>query len=168
MQHQASPVVACCSCRTWGRIMSVVIHSLFSESYVAVPGTKRPELDEIISLDDVLVVMSKDLQNDVSAWEEKHFERIGMAEFAAKGDCGVGAEARVQAQSVGATLVLFSIWPVKLKSIRKAADGSIDIASVVANPPAGLSPRGYYVLKAEFLRPNPSFHRICAKSRASR
>ena len=89
--------------------MSVVIHSLFSESYVAVPGTKRPELNEIISLDDVLVVMSKDLQNDVSAWEEKHFERIGMAEFAAKGDCGVGAEARVQAQSVGATLVLFSI-----------------------------------------------------------
>jgi len=148
--------------------MSIVSHTLFSENYLAGPATQSDSLNQAVSLDDIQVLISNDLQSDMRAWEEKHFERIDAVEFVAKGSHGVGAEARTQAQSVGATLVLFSLWPAKLRSIRKAADGSIDIASVIADPPAGLSPRGYYVLQAVFLRPNPSFHRTCAKSRAGR
>ena len=134
--------------------MNVASHTLFAEHYVANPTTQVSPPEEAASLEDIQVLMSKDLGKDLKAWEERQYERIGTVEFVGKGNLGIGTEARTQAKTVGATVVLFRLWPAKLKAIRRTEDGSIDIDAVVADPPAGLSPRGYYVLRAAFLRPN--------------
>jgi hypothetical protein len=100
---------------------------------------------------DVKVLMSRDLQRDLGEWASKGYVPIGGAEFVARGSQGIGQEARAQADAVGASVVLFTLLPAKLKSIRRKSDGSIDLSSVMAYPPAYLSPRGYYVVTALFL-----------------
>jgi hypothetical protein len=109
--------------------------------------------------------MSKQLDHDVATNCEMGFEIVGWAEFYAKGNHGVGAKASEQAASVGASLVLFGLWPAKLRAIKHLPDGSIDLAAVLADPPATLSPKGYFVTKAVFLRPNPSFQRTVSGGR---
>lgn len=137
--------------------MEIVSHSLFAEHFRA-NSDIGPDSAHSVQADEVQVLMSKDLDSDIKEWQEKELELIGRAEFAGKGNHGVGVEACAQAVRVGATLVLFSLWPAKFRAIKHLADGSIDMAAVLADPPAYLSPKGYFVLKAVFMRPNKSLH----------
>lgn len=133
--------------------LNIVNHTLFAEHYSSDLSLEVGDPDSNTMADDVQVAITKDIARDQKSWEEKQYQRIGSVEFVAKGNLSLGAAARTQASLVGATLVLFSLWPAKLRSIRRKEDGSIDIDAVVADPPAGLSPRGYYVLRAVFMRP---------------
>jgi len=130
--------------------MRIVSHSLFSEHYKPAPDGDGSA--NAVQADNVQVRMSRNLDGDLSAWREKGLKPIGEAEFVAKGDHGVAEEARAQAARVGANLVLFSIWPTKLRAVKHKPDGSIDIAGVLSDPAASLSPKGYFVMKAIFLR----------------
>jgi hypothetical protein len=134
--------------------LNIVNHTLFAEHYVSDMGLDVGDLSTNTMAGDVQIAMTKDIARDQKLWEEKQYQRIGSVEFVAKGNLSVGVAARAQASAVGATLVLFSLWPAKLKAIRRKDDGSIDIDAVIADPPASLSPRGYYVVRAAFLRPN--------------
>ena len=109
--------------------------------------------------------MARDLEGETSEYCERGHEVVGWCEFVGKGFMGVGAEARHQAAQVGATVVLFGLWLAKLRAVKYRDDGSIDLASVVADPPAGLSPKGQYVLRAAFLRFNRPLHpTVCGVS----
>jgi len=141
--------------------MQIATHSLFSESYRATPGV-AVERPASTSTQDVQVLMARDLDREVSEQCDGGFEVIGQCEFVAKGFIGVGAEARMQAEQVGATVVLFSLWPAKLRAVKRLGDGSIDLAAVIADPPASMSPKGHYVLRAAFLRPNRSLQRTAS------
>jgi hypothetical protein len=125
-------------------------HSLFADHFKACPNTgPSPGL---VQRQDIQVLMSTRLDHEVAEKCAQGFELLGWAEFAEKGDCGVGAEASDEAARVGASLVLFSIWPAKFRAIKHLPDGSIDLAAVLADPPAALTPKSYFVLKAAFLR----------------
>jgi hypothetical protein len=50
-----------------------------------------------------------------------------------------------------AAMVLFRPTPSKLRAAKNKPDGTIDIAAVLADPPASMSPRGYYVAQSVFL-----------------
>jgi hypothetical protein len=75
-----------------------------------------------------------------------------ISEFVDRGNrMGVSHDARLQAAAIGASLVWFSSTPAKLRAIKRRRNGTINMASVLADPPASLSPRGYYVVRAVFL-----------------
>jgi hypothetical protein len=136
--------------------MNVVAHNLFSEHFVAEAEMRDASEKPKASAGEAQVLMSKDLDHECEAWQGKQYVRVGTAEFVAKGNHGVGAEARTQAGVCGATLVLFSLVPAKVRAVKRKPDGSINLAAVLADPPAGLSPRGHYVVRAVFMRPNHS------------
>jgi hypothetical protein len=127
-------------------------HTLFADHFKASQDIS-PFGPGLVERDDIRVLRSNQLEQEVATKCAQGFEVAGWAEFAAKGDCGIAAEAADQASRVGACLVLFSFWPAKLRAIRYLPDGSIDLAAVLADPPAALTPKGYFVTKAAFLRP---------------
>lgn len=137
--------------------MQIVTHSLFAEHFRPTPGVsaRRATAD---SIGEAQVLMASDLEGEISEYCQRGHEVVGWCEFIGKGSMGVGAEARCQAMQVGATVVLFGIWPAKLRAVKYREDGSIDLTSVVADPPAGMSPKGHYVLRAAFLRFNSPLH----------
>lgn len=135
-------------------VHAIRTHSLFADHFKASQGIDTSP--GLVQKQDIRVLMSTRLDQEVAQKREEGFELVGSVEFAAKGDCGVAAEASDQAARVGASLVLFSIWPAKFRAIKRLPDGSIDLAAVLADPPAALTPKGYFVLKAAFLRPKPS------------
>lgn len=130
--------------------MTIETHDLFAQHFqhlghsVSVSSTPTDA-----SL--VRVEMSRDLEADVEKMKSEGFVPMGKAEFVGRGNLGLGHEARTQAARVGAAAVLFRLTPAKLKAIRKTQDGAIDLSAVLANPPASLSPRGYYVVQSVFL-----------------
>lgn len=137
--------------------MQIRTHNLFAENFKAIPGIRfAPASLEVHR--EVQVLMARELDQEVQENCNSGYSVVGWAEFVGKNDLGVGAEAREQAGRVGATMVLFKLWPAKLRAVRYLPDGSIDLASVLADPPANLSPKGYSVVKAAFLGPNPSFN----------
>jgi hypothetical protein len=137
--------------------MLIVTHSLFAETF-------RPLLDvsargaAVDSLPEARIQMARDLDSEVSEFREHGHEVVGWCEFVAKGFLGVGAEARDQAKQIGATVVLFGLWPAKLRAVKYREDGSIDLAAVAADPPAAPSPRGHFVIRAVFLRSHRPLH----------
>ncbi len=137
--------------------MQIVTHSLFAETFRPSPGfsVRREAAD---SIPEAQVQMARDLDSEVSEYREQGHEVVGWCEFVGKGFLGVGAEARDQAKQVGATVVLFGLWPAKLRAVKYREDGSIDLAAVAADPPAALSPKGHYVIRAAFLRSNRPLH----------
>ncbi|MEO8023320.1 hypothetical protein [Polaromonas sp.] len=137
--------------------MQIITHSLFAETFRPTPGLSVLGANAI-SIPDVQVQMARDLDSEVSEYLERDQEVVGWCEFVGKGFLGVGEEARAQAKQVGATMVLFSLWPAKLRAVKYRENGSIDLGSVVADPPAALSPKGHYVLRAAFLRSNKALH----------
>ena len=141
--------------------MQAVAHSLFSENYRAQPGASVRK-SKTGSTSDIQLLMARDFYSELSGRLVAGFEVLGRCEFVAKGFLGVGAEARAQAEQVGAILVLFGLWPAKLRAIQRLADGSIDLEAVAADPPARMSPAGHYVLRAAFLRFNPSLQRTAS------
>ncbi|MES2944859.1 MAG: hypothetical protein V4772_18485 [Pseudomonadota bacterium] len=137
--------------------MQIVTHSRFAETF-------RPSLGVSLlvasaeSVPEAQVQMARDLDSEVSEYRKEGHEIVGWCEFVGKGFLGVGAEARDLARQVGATIVLFGLWPAKLRAVKYSEDGSIDLAAVVADPPASLSPKGHYVVRAAFLRSNRPLH----------
>ena len=121
----------------------------FSEHYKANP--RHRELSRRNLEHEAQVLIAPDLDRGVKEWRKKGLVPIGTAEFVARGDAGVGENARAQAAVVGASVVLFRPLPAKLKSIRRKANGAIDLDPVLADPPAQQSPRSYYVINAVFL-----------------
>lgn len=130
---------------------AVRTHSLFADHFKASQGN-GPCASVPVERDDIRVLMSTRLDHEVAEKCGEGFELVGWSEFSAKGDCGLGFEARDQAAKVGASLVLFSLWPAKFRAIKHLPDGSIDLAAVLVDPPAALTPKGYFVTKAAFLR----------------
>ena len=132
--------------------MDIETHSLFEQHYVPLAKATTPPVDE----GNVQVLHSRDLPSDLTKWLKDGFSLIGTAEFVGRGNQGVGREARAQAAVVGASVVLFRPTPAKLKAIRRNSDGTIDLEAVLADPPAGLSARGYYVVQSMFLSSRPN------------
>jgi hypothetical protein len=130
--------------------MQIESHMHFAENYV--PSSAAPDLVVApVDAEAVQVLMSADLQAEVAKYLSQGFVQIGSAQFVGRGNQGVGREARAQAAKVGAAVVLFTLVPCKLRAVRKGADGQIDIQALQADPPAGLSPKGYSVLTSAFL-----------------
>ena len=130
--------------------MRVESHTHFADNYVTIPVAPAARPARVRS-EVIQVLMCTDLDAEVAKYSAQGFFPIGSAQFVGKGNQGVGREARDQAARVGAALVLFTLVPCKLRAIRKTADGQIDMRAVRADPPAGLSPKGYSVLTATFL-----------------
>lgn len=47
--------------------------------------------------------------------------------------------------------MLYNLWPARLKAVKRLPDESIELASLLADPPKMLRPNGFYVVKAIFL-----------------
>ena len=119
-----------------------------AEHYV---GIGSPQSRSVV-VDEVKVRYSQSLSTDLATWTREGYNRIGSAEFVDRGNrMGVGHEAAVQAASVGASVVLFCATPAKVRAIRRTKKGNIEMKSVLDDPPASPSPRGYYVVRAIFL-----------------
>jgi|SRR5882757_3431583 len=131
--------------------MKLANHNPFSEHYISDSSVMLIFRGKPVPQNDIQVLISRDLEYDLVQWVGPDYARIGTAEFVARGSQGIGEEARLQAALVGASVVLFQTTPAKLRAIRRRPDGSIDLSSVLGNPPASLSPRGYYVVRALFL-----------------
>ena len=141
--------------------MNIVTHNLFAEHFIAQAVAPDASKSPKVTAGEAQVLMSKNLDQECEEWQSKQYVRLGTAEFVAKGNYGVGAEARAQAGVCGATLVLFSLVPAKLRAVKREPNGGINLAAVLADPPASLSPRGHYVVRAVFMRPNPSLQPTC-------
>ena len=135
--------------------MQIEPHDLYEQHYVALVAPEPRPTASSVDVDKVELQMSKDLSADLDRRRNSGFIPIGISEFVGRGNIGVGFEARTQAARVGASLVLFRLTPAKLRAIRRGPDGTIDIASVLADPPAYMSPRGYFVVQSYFLTKAP-------------
>ncbi|MCD2515784.1 hypothetical protein LQ564_05585 [Massilia sp. G4R7] len=102
---------------------------------------------------EIRVEMCSDPDQASKSWIETGFTVIGRVDTVLRGD-GEPPErpAVMQARQVGATAVLYNLWPVKLKAIKRLPDQSIELASILADPPKKLRQDGFYVVKAIFLR----------------
>jgi hypothetical protein len=124
----------------------------FAEHYVPIASGAGPQPSSLIPEDIVQVRYSQDLAAEVKKSEKQGYRRMGSSEFVDRGNrMGVSNDARLHAAAIGASLVLFSSIPAKLRAIKRRRNGTIDISSVLADPPAAPSPRGYYVVQAAFL-----------------
>ena len=98
------------------------------------------------------VVFSPTLDADLSKWERDGYSCVGLADTVSRaGEQGVSRRLQEQAARVGAVAVLFCVWPAKVRSVRREANGEIDLDAVVADPPASFSPKSYAVTRALFL-----------------
>lgn len=130
--------------------MKIETHTHFAENYVASAAALNLAVAPM-DAHAVQVLMCADLQMEVDKYSSQGYVQLGSAQFVGRGNQGVGQEARAQAAKVGATLVLFTLVPCKLRAVRKAPNGQIDMQAVRADPPAGFSPTGYSVLTSAFL-----------------
>jgi hypothetical protein len=123
----------------------------FTQNFVSSAGAdaarREPSVDEHL----VQVLHSHDIDESVREWIEKGYVELGRSEFVGRGQEHVGPAARAQAAAIGASVVLFRPIVAKLRSIKRRGNGTIDIASVLADPPAHMSPRSYFVSQAAFL-----------------
>jgi len=135
--------------------MNIESHDLYAQHYVPLAPPQLEARTTSVDVDKVEVQMSRDLPAELGRRKSAGFLPIGTAEFVGRGSMGVGLEARTQAAKVGASLVLFRLTPAKVKAIRRNPDGTIDLESVLADPPASMSPRGYFVVQSYFLAKAP-------------
>src|SRR5436190_710813 len=91
----------------------------FADNYVPIsretggPGGQIPE-------DAVQVRYRQDLAAAIKESERQGFLRIGTSEFVDRGNrMGVSHDARMHGASIGASLVLFSSTPAKLRTIKR-------------------------------------------------
>ncbi len=131
--------------------MLVTARNEFNEHYVA----RRSRRPLAIPHDSYIEVLwSTVLEDDLEQRKAAGFAILGLADVISKANAPLAEEKMAeQARSVGASLVLFCIWPAKLKSIRREKNGEIDLWGVVNDPPASFSPRSYSVVRAVFLAP---------------
>ncbi len=118
-----------------------------------------PEIHEAarILLDD-----TQDLQARAAQWEKAGFARLGSSDAVIKNNQMDFSHILAHtAFAVGATLVAFQMTPAKLRSIRRLADGRIDMDAV---QPAQLSPGGSSVIQAAFFAPMSREARTAAEA----
>ena len=130
----------------------------FEEHYVA----KSRRQYSPISIDraqPVTVQFSSTLEADLAKWRRSGYICIGLSDSVSKaGQTGLSKQLEEQAMRVGAHVVLFCVWPAKLKSVRRDERGEIDLEAVATDPPASFSPRSYAVTRALFLAPSHMAH----------
>jgi hypothetical protein len=102
---------------------------------------------------EIMLEMCTDPDQASRDWICKGFKVIGRVDAVLRGD-GEPPErpAVAQARQVGATVVLYNLWPAKLKAVKRRPDESIDLATLLADPPTRIRSNGSYVVKAVFLR----------------
>lgn len=130
--------------------MQIETHTKFADHYVANSAATNVS-PKTVDGDAVQVLMCTDLEAEVGKYSSQGFVQVGHAQFVGKGNLGVRREACEQAVKVGASVVLFTLVPCKLRSIRKDPNGEIDMRAVLADPPSSLSPKGHSVLTSAFL-----------------
>lgn len=135
--------------------MQIEPHDLYEQHYVSLVASEPRPTASSVDADNVELHMSNDLRADLDRRRDSGFIPIGISEFVGRGSMGVGFEARTQAAKVGASLVLFRLTPAKLRAVRRSPDGAIDMEAVLADPPAYMSHRGYFVVQAYFLTKAP-------------
>ncbi len=102
---------------------------------------------------DVRLEMASDPDEASKDWVSKGFKIIGWVDAVRRAYVELpDRQAIARAKQVGATVVLYNMWPAKLRAIKRLPDESIDLASLLADPPKKLRPDGFSVLKAVFLR----------------
>jgi hypothetical protein len=125
----------------------------FEAAYIAQPRAPKRAPSQSITVP-VQVAFSPTLDADLAKWQRSGYSCIGLSDVVSKaGTQGVSHQLEEQARRVGAQVVLFCVWPAKLKSVRRDANGTIDLEAVATDPPASFSPRGYAVARALFLAP---------------
>ena len=135
--------------------MNIESHDLFAKHYVPM-AQAHLEVGRALDAETVQVQPSRDLSADLWRLKATGLLPIGSAEFVGRGSMGMGFEARKQAAAIGASVVLFRLTPAKIKTIRRGPDGAIDLEPVLADPPASMSSRSYYVVQSFFLAKAPS------------
>ena len=116
-------------------------------------GEAQPASVPLSANCEIVLKMCSDPDQASEDWIRKGFKVIGRVDAVLRGD-GEPPErpAVAQARQVGATVVLYNLWPAKLTAIKRLANESIDLASLLADPPKRLRSDGSYVVKAIFLR----------------
>jgi len=78
--------------------------------------------------------------------------RIGQSDALSKAAArGPTQELADLGRSVGADLVLFCIWPAKLRAAKRTQKGEIDLWAVMDDAPTSFSSRSYAVTRAVFM-----------------
>jgi len=134
--------------------MAVTIENPFHRFYIA---WKRPSRAQVEGFDssNIQLIFSGTLEADLAKWRRKGFSRIGTADVLGRaGEFGFSERLKDQAVRVCAEVVLFCIYPAKLRSVRRLPSGEIDLEAVVADSPASFSDRSYAVTSAQFLAKN--------------
>lgn len=126
----------------------------FHEHYVATSRRRQRALDPT-DPQPVSVRFSPTLEADLEKSKKSGYVCLGFADTVSKaGEKGLSKTLEEQAVRVGAQLVLFCVWPTKLRSVRRDEYGEIDLDAVLGDPPASFSSKGYAVTRAFFLAPN--------------
>ena len=133
-------------------LMSDTRDNPFAEHYVPAEGSRPSRAMGQAQPESIEVRHCIDLEGDLAGLKCEGFQVLGTSEFVERGNrMGISHYARLHASSVGASLVLFQFLPAKLRAVRYLSNGTIDISSVREDPPASLSPRGYFVARSAFL-----------------
>ena len=100
----------------------------------------------------VEVLWSSTLDGDVEKWKKAGYLCVGQSDILSKAVAqGPTQELAELARRAGASLVLFCIWPAKLKAVKRTQEGEIDLWGVLDDAPASFSSKSYAVTRAIFM-----------------
>lgn len=123
----------------------------FSTHYVARRRRNRLVASREPSSRRIEIRFSHALETDMAKLRNSGFACIGTSDVVSPASApGPTDQLKEQAESVGAEVVLFCIWPAKLRSVKRLDGGEIDLDTVVSDPPRSFSPRSYAVTSAVF------------------
>jgi hypothetical protein len=107
----------------------------FAEHYVPMSNALASHPGQLVPEDTVQVRYSQDLAAGIKQFKKQGYRCIGNSEFVDRGNrMGVSDDARVHAAAIGASLVLFSSTPAKLRAIKRRRNGTINMSSVLIDP----------------------------------
>ena len=96
---------------------------------------------------------SSTLEADMAALKRKGYSCIGTSDVLSRAnEMGLSDKLREAASYVDAEVVLFCVWPAKLRSVRRLSTGEIDLDAVMEDQPASFSAKSYAVTGAVFFR----------------
>ena len=121
----------------------------FAAHFIAIRGKRRGPLAQDSQVE---VRWSSTLDLDLNKVKKEGYSKIGQSDVLSKASApGPHGELTDLARGVGAELVLFCVWPAKLKSVTRGPKGDIDLWALIEDPPASFSPKSYAVTRALFL-----------------
>jgi hypothetical protein len=102
---------------------------------------------------EIEIRFSVTLDDDMTALKRKNYSCIGTSDVCSRAnEMGLSEQLRGAASQVGADVVLFCVWPAKLRSVRRLSTGEIDLDAVMGDQPASFSSKSYAVTGAVFFR----------------